>query len=83
MLWLNARSLIELGMTTATRKGSAGAAGSASGSVDVSGAAWGSSTGAAGASVGLPHALKTSDRASRTVKIHVIFFIFFLLLLKS
>jgi hypothetical protein len=61
MLWLKARSLMALGMTTATRKGS-----------PVAGAAVGSSV--AGIA---PQALRISVKVRIRLKNHTDFFIFF------
>ncbi len=67
MLWLKARSFLALGMTTATRKGPAGAAVGAS---------------VAGGSVGaeVPQALNTSARDTINENNQANFFIFFSLI---
>jgi hypothetical protein len=61
MLWLKARSLMALGMTTATRNGSPDATSVAGGCV----------------AAGAPHALRTNARESIRVKNQTDFFIFF------
>src|SRR5215207_9437611 len=74
MLWLKARSVVALGMTTATRKGSAAAGASV--------ASAGASVAILGASVGgvVPQALSTTVKARIRLKNHTNFFIFFSLL---